>query len=51
MTIPKDQQINLEKYFDIAFKHSKLRRHEVEFVKKYCTDPDRIINKYPLIKK
>ena len=51
MKIPKEQQINLEKYFDIAFRHTKLRQHEIEFVQKYCTDPDRIINKYPLIKK
>ena len=51
MKIPKEQEVNLEKYFDIAFRHNKLRQHEIEFVQKYCTDPDLIINKYPLIKK
>ena len=51
MKIAKEQQINLEKYFDIAFRHTKLRQHEIEFVQKYCTNPDQIINKYPLIKK
>tara|TARA_B100000927_G_scaffold229619_1_gene189484 strand:+ start:888 stop:1043 length:156 start_codon:yes stop_codon:yes gene_type:complete len=51
MKIPNQQQINLEKYFDIAFKYTKLRKREIEFVKRFCTDSDRIINKYPLIKK
>ena len=49
--MPEWQQKNLEGYLDIAFKHDKLDRHKVEFIKRYCDNPERLINKYPLIKK
>jgi|TARA_R100001460_G_scaffold90027_1_gene131588 hypothetical protein len=49
--MPEWQQKNLESYLDIAFKHDKLDRHKVEFIKRYCDNPERLIKKYPLIKK
>jgi len=49
--MPEWQQKNLESYLDIAFKHSKLDLHKVEFIKRYCDNPERLIKKYPLIKK
>ena len=45
------QQKNLESYLDIAFKHDKLDRPKVEFIKRFCDNPERLIKKYPLIKK
>ena len=49
--MPAWQQKNLEAYLDIAFKHEKLDRHKVEFIKRFCDNPERLIKKYPLIKK
>ena len=49
--LPEWQQKNLEGYLDIAFKHDKLDRNKVEFIKRYCDNPERLIKKYPLIKK
>ena len=49
--MPAWQQKNLEGYLDIAFKHDKLDRHKVEFIKRFCDNPERLIKKYPLIKK
>ena len=49
--MPEWQQKNLEGYLDIAFKHHKLDRHKVEFIKRFCDNPERLIQKYPLIKK
>ena len=49
--MPAWQQKNLEAYLDIAFKDQKLDRNRVEFIKRYCDNPERLIKKYPLIKK
>ena len=49
--MPAWQQKNLESYLNIAFKHDKLDRHKVEFIKRFCDNPERLIKKYPLIKK
>lgn len=51
MKLPEWQQRNLEAYFDIAFKFTKLDRNKVEFIKRFCDNPERLIKKYPLIKK
>ena len=48
--LPEWQQKNLEGYLDIAFKHDKLDRHKVEFIKRFCDNPESLIKKYPLIK-
>ena len=48
--MPAWQQKNLEGYLDIAFKHDKLDQHKVEFIKRFCDNPERLIKKYPLIK-
>ena len=48
--MPAWQQKNLESYLDIAFKNDKLDRHKVEFIKRFCDNPERLIKKYPLIK-
>ena len=48
--MPAWQQNNLEGYLDIAFKHDKLDRHKVDFIKRFCDNPERLIKKYPLIK-
>ena len=49
--MPEWQQKNLEGYLDIAFKHHKLDRHKVDFIKRFCDNTERLIEKYPLIKK
>ena len=49
--MPEWQQKNLEAYLDIAFKDQKLDRNRGEFIKRYCDNPERLIKKYPLIKK
>ena len=51
MKLPAWQQKNLEAYLDIAFKDQKLDRNRVEFIKRFCDNPERLIKKYPLIKK
>ena len=43
MTLPEWQQKNLEAYLDIAFKHKKLDKHKVEFIKRNCDNPERLI--------
>ena len=48
--MPPWQQKNLEAYLDIAFKDQKLDRNRIEFIKRYCDNPERLIKKYPLIK-
>ena len=48
--LPEWQQKNLEAYLDIAFKDQKLDRNRIEFIKRYCDNPERLIKKYPLIK-
>ena len=48
--MPAWQQKNLEGYLDIAVKHEKLDRHKIEFIKRFCDNPERLIKKYPLIK-
>ena len=40
--MPEWQQKNLEGYLDIAFKHDKLDRHKVEFIKRYCDNPETV---------
>ena len=47
--LPEWQQKNLEAYLDIAFKHEKLDRHKVQFIRRFCTI-QRLI-KISLIKK
>ena len=49
--LPEWQQKNLEGYLDIAFKHDKLDRNKGEFIKRFCDNPERLIKKYPFIKK
>ena len=48
--MPPWQQKNLEAYLDIAFKDQKLDRNRIEFIKRYCDNPESLIKKYPLIK-
>ncbi len=48
--IPEWQQKNLEGYLDIAFKTKKLDGFKVQFIRRYCDNPERLIKKYPLIK-
>ncbi len=49
--IPEWQQKNLEAYLDIAFKTKKLDRNKINFIRRFCDNPERLIKKYPLIKK
>ena len=49
--LPAWQQKNLEAYLDIAFKHEKLDRHKIQFIRRFCDNPERLIKKYPLIKR
>ena len=49
--LPEWQQKNLEGYLDIAFKHSKLDLFKIQFIRRYCDNPERLIKKYPLINK
>ena len=49
--MPEWQQKNLEGYLDIAFKEKKLDGFKIQFIKRYCDNPERLIKKYPLIKK
>ena len=51
MKLPEWQQINLEAYLDIAFKTKKLDRNKIGFINRFCDNPERLIKKYPLIKK
>ena len=41
--LPEWQQKNLEAYLDIAFKHEKLDRHKVQFIRRFCDNPERLI--------
>ena len=49
--MPEWQQKNLESYLDIAFKTKKLDAFKVQFIRRFCDNPERLIKKYPLIKK
>ena len=51
MKLPEWQQKNLEAYLDIAFKTEKLDRNKIGFIDRFCDNPERLIKKYPLIKK
>ena len=48
--MPAWQQKNLEGYLDIAFKEKKLDGFKIQFIRRYCDNPERLIKKYPLIK-
>ena len=49
--LPEWQQKNLEGYLDIAFKEKKLDAFKIQFIRRFCDNPERLIKKYPLIKK